>query len=446
MSTREENEGVYIEHTTNTADGAITRRIPTTLPIPRDTLQHIDDVGAAVLVVAHEYLAKRDIKLLHLDIHPLRRLKYVGSGEIVKKRGGEVDNDAISCHRTGGCIPPIGSGFDQVQSIELCKVESIRHIPNYFLWSCPSLTSVDLSPFRNVTSIGRSFLSNCTSLTSIDLSPLVNVTVVGEYFMAGCTSLQSVNLSPLSRVATLCGFMDSCTSLKSIDFTPMWRLTTIGPCFMARCSSLTSITFCPSTTLSESENRGTTPRFLLHFCRSLRSIDLSPFRNVTEVGSDFLSSCSTLLSIDLSPLRNVKSIANLFMAHCASLQSIDLSPLSNVVDVGYSFMEGCTSLTTVDVTPMVKVTVVGEWFMHGTYAFTLSMHDQFVKEVRERKADTNDDISREEEEGGCRSRSSKKERCVVKAAVNVAVKAPSKSALTVTAKKVVVKAATKKRK
>ena len=134
-------------------------------------------------------------------------------------------------------------------------------------------------------------------------------------------------------------------------------------------------------------------------------------------------------------------------------------------------MEGCTSLTTVDVTPMVKVTVVGEWFMRGTKAFTLSMRRKFLMEVWERNAAVNDDISREEEGGGgggCRSRSCKQERCVVKAAlkavakktdvaamkpaaktkpaVKVAVKAPPKRALTATAKKVVVKAATKKRK
>ena len=236
MSTDVEGEGristpLYIEYTTNTADGAITRRIPTTLPIPAETIESLD-LDTAVLVVTSAYLASYTT-LETFNVRPLRRLKYMGGD-------GNFEPDLAWTYADA-------AGFDKLESIEFCGVENVRHIPDNFLLNCSALKSIDLSPFHHVTSVGSFFLRGCQSLTSLDTSPLCSVTKVGEsYFLYGCTSLTSIDLN-LMRNVTETGdcFMNHCRSLTSIDLTPLSNVTSIGIYFMYECTSLTDVDLTP---------------------------------------------------------------------------------------------------------------------------------------------------------------------------------------------------------
>ena len=409
---------LYIECKNSLDTGAVTtHRVPTTLPITSDTepvdacewpsfgsffTNHPPDptssptnhnqqhplLDMAVLVVTHEYLASSSVSgqraatrfshdyndaLNAVKIYPVRRVRYISGG-------GETGSNWFSA---------IGSGFKKLESIEFCEVENMRRVPDQFMYNCPSLTSVDLSPFRNVTSIGRSFLFACAALKSIDLSPLSNVTEIeaeGGGFMTGCSSLTSIDLSPLSKITTLCGFLEKCSSLTAVDFTPLRNIKkVVAPITMCECTALTEIkliaSICPA---SGSMSPVLLPPGFMYFCSSLKSIDLSPFADVTEVGSDFMVNCRSLTSIDITPFANVTKIGQQFMLNCSSLTSIDLSPFSNVVTIGRHFMYGCRSLTTIDLTPLVKLAAADTSFMASCKALNKSMQMKFIKEVAAR--------------------------------------------------------------
>eukprot|EP00658_Telonema_sp_P-2_P039767 TRINITY_DN28406_c0_g1_i1.p1 TRINITY_DN28406_c0_g1~~TRINITY_DN28406_c0_g1_i1.p1 ORF type:complete len:109 (-),score=22.90 TRINITY_DN28406_c0_g1_i1:10-336(-) len=70
-------------------------------------------------------------------------------------------------------------------------------------------------------------------------------------------------------------------------------------------------------------------------CKTLTSIDLSPFSNTTKLNDWFIYGCSGLTSVDLSPLSLLRELPQYFMLHCSSLETIDLSPLSNITGVGH---------------------------------------------------------------------------------------------------------------
>ena len=155
MMSTEIEEGVYIEYTAN-PDGGTTRRIPTALPIPAETIELLD-LDTAVLLVTLKYIARCGKTLNALDVRPMRRLKYIGGGSHAEPGLLWTDSDA--------------AGFDKLESIEYCGVENVRHIPDSFLLGGSALKSIDLSPFHQVTSVGSSFLYGCQSLTTVDLSP-----------------------------------------------------------------------------------------------------------------------------------------------------------------------------------------------------------------------------------------------------------------------------------
>jgi hypothetical protein len=50
-----------------------------------------------------------------------------------------------------------------------------------------------------------------------------------------------------------------------------------------------------------------------------RSIDLTNFCNVTNIGANFLGSCARLIEIDLSPLLKVTTVGSGFLERCAAL-------------------------------------------------------------------------------------------------------------------------------
>ena len=69
----------------------------------------------------------------------------------------------------------------------------------------------------------------------------------------------------------------------------------------------------------------------LEECKSLTTLDLTPFNNVTKIESSFLSGCKGLTTLDLTPLNKVKNVGTYFAADCTSLTSIYLSGCSSAV-------------------------------------------------------------------------------------------------------------------
>jgi hypothetical protein len=81
-----------------------------------------------------------------------------------------------------------------------------------------------------------------------------------------------------------------------------------------------------------------------------------------------MNGCSKLKSIDLSPLKNVTSIPRNFLADCTSLEYVDLSPLKKVKTIDAGFLGDCTSIKTVDFSGMDSLEAVAvdfaKWIPH----------------------------------------------------------------------------------
>ena len=387
-----QSPGVYIEYTANNPDGGTTRRIPTALPIPAETIELLD-LDTAVLVIAHEYLTRCGKALNELNFHPIRRLKYIGGGRVVEP----------GLHWSNNFTP----SFTNLLSIEFCGVENVKSIGPDFVSYTSYLKSVDMSPFRSVTSVGSGFHSRCGYLVSVDLSSMSNLSHIDgrsfmfespavktitwnpkltitepDHFLGDCQSLTAIDLTPLRDVtATGAMFLYACRSLTTIDLSPLVNLTRVDRNFLSGCMSLTTID------LAVLRNITVTPSGFLNGCTALKSVDLSPLSNVKEIGGSFLQSCTALASVDLTALRNATTIGAYVMYHCTSLTSIDLTPFGNVTAIGPYFLADCTSLTTVDLTPLVKVTATMDntLLKKSKKAITVGKLKKFLQLIEDRR-------------------------------------------------------------
>ena len=75
---------------------------------------------------------------------------------------------------------------------------------------------------------------------------------------------------------------------------------------------------------------------------ALRTLDLSGWSNVTQVGDNFLSDCTSLTTLDISGWNNV---TRSFLYNCSALRTLNLSGLTNATDIEKGFLEGCTIFT-----------------------------------------------------------------------------------------------------
>ena len=107
------------------------------------------------------------------------------------------------------------------------------------------------------------------------------------------------------------------------------------------------------------------PNGFLKCCRGVKfPIDLSPFRNVTRIGNEFLTCCGSLTEVDLSPFQNVTEIGSYFMFQATScLKHFDASPLSKVTRIGESFLSR-SELSTIDLSPMINLEEIPNNFLH----------------------------------------------------------------------------------
>lgn len=94
------------------------------------------------------------------------------------------------------------------------------------------------------------------------------------------------------------------------------------------------------------------------------NIDLSPMKNVVEIGDDFLSN-TNLENIDLSILRNINTIPNYFLTSNNNFTEIDLSPLSKITTIGDGFLSGNDQLIETYNIDFSRLNKIGDYFMSG---------------------------------------------------------------------------------
>jgi hypothetical protein len=261
---------------------------------------------------------------------------------------------------------------------------SIRRMPTSLPVPSDILETLDLNTavlvvsHAYLTKFTQEYVVNTgqTTLTSINVQirPIQRLRYIG-----GGSKVERALLNPMGH---------NHPQVKPIEFHGVENIRNIPDNFMYFCHPLTSIDMSPFRDVTEVGHH------FMFQCDSLIAIDLSPFRNVTKVGGNFLSRCVSLTSIDLSPLSNVTNMGEGFLYTTQGLSSIDLSlfrsytttpsyflgsgsfttidlsPFSNVTEVAPHFLTYCTALTTIDLTPFANVITIGPHFMANCHSLT----------------------------------------------------------------------------
>lgn len=155
--------------------------------------------------------------------------------------------------------------------------------------------------------------------------------------------------------------------IESITFPSSWKFDTPGRSLFRGCRRLKAIDllalFTPNTTV-------TIPDWFVANCTSVSRLDLSPFRNVTTIGSDFLCDSWRIAELDLTPLENIRSIGPAFLCGCAGLKTINLTPLHRITKIEDSFLEYCEGLKELDFTSLINVSEIDSEFLWGCGGLT----------------------------------------------------------------------------
>ena len=285
-------------------------------------------------------------------------------------------------------------------------------ISDNFLKDCAGLKRVDFSPLANVGAITHGFLENCSNLQSADLSALKSVRNIGNNFLAGCTSLSSVQLPTLKSEIEIYGLKGGCeigndfmygvTKVTTVNFKPFAEARVIGNNFFSAAvlnlktidlsswkmvnqigdNFLTSEDIAPIIMIGMIESKTTTfklPTF----------VPPAPFKSSTNadeptltIGDGFLAGFKYLTSVDLTPISKVQTIGSGFMAGCENVESVDLSLLSKVQKLGDSFLMYCKKIKTLDLSAMKALQssttegIIGNEFLAGCNSLeTVNMGD-----------------------------------------------------------------------
>ncbi len=169
--------------------------------------------------------------------------------------------------------------------------------------------------------------------------------------------ITEIDLSPLSNIIFINTLLLGCEKLKSINLSPLQNVTEIGDGFLIGCKSLTSVNLSPFNKVESIGNE------FLSNCNSLSNVDLLPLENITTIGYGFLANCYKLEYINLSPLKNITNIGSQFLSECINLKSIDLSPLKNVTTIDNAFLYKCKKLKSINLSSLTKVKFISDEFM-----------------------------------------------------------------------------------
>jgi len=172
-----------------------------------------------------------------------------------------------------------------------------------------------------------------------------------------CFEITEIDLSPLCNIIFINTLLQGCEKLKSINLSPLKNVTEIGDGFLIGCKSLTCIDLSPFNKVESIGNQ------FLYYCNNLSKVDLLPLENITTIGYGFLAYCQKLEYINLSPLKNITYIGSEFLSECINLKSIDLSPLKNVTTIDNAFLYNCKKLKSINLSSLTKVKIIGDEFM-----------------------------------------------------------------------------------
>jgi hypothetical protein len=240
-----------------------------------------------------------------------------------------------------------GSGIER---IDLSPLKHIFNIPNNFMSNCTNLTSIIFpETFENVETIGESFLKN-SGIETIDLSCFSNVTKIGIFFLDG-TEIETIDLSPLKNLTIINSyFMINCKNLTSIILPETFEnVETIGTHFLAKSTALKTIDLSCFSNVTTIDNS-----FLLN--SGIERIDLTPLKRLFNIHSHFMDECKNLTSITFpETFENVKIIDDYFLSKSRALKTIDLSCFSNVKEIGRYFLDEA-EIETIDLSPLKNLT------------------------------------------------------------------------------------------
>ena len=208
--------------------------------------------------------------------------------------------------------------------------------------------------FENIDDLGAGDLDRVTAAQKGRLG-----TSIKKTFLPKAKGVEAIELpNHLKHYITSIdnNFLWRAQDLKSLDLTPFSNVTTIGEMFMVDCESLARLDLSP---LCKVQSIGSQ---FLHSCTSLTELDLTPLRHsLVSIGIQFLGDCKKLKSVNLAGLERISIIKSGFMRGCVSLEKLDLTPLGNVSNIDYGFLAHCSGLTsTLNFSALVSLSRISE--------------------------------------------------------------------------------------
>ena len=199
-------------------------------------------------------------------------------------------------------------------------------------------------PFRTKSLVSRLTILKCDDLT---FATDIACKICPKQFVIAETSMELHTIPPNVFQPTIRGHSYKPSHhLSQVDLSDSSNgITTMGEGCFANCSRLRTVDLEPFRHLSEIDIR------FLERCSGIVSLDFTPLVNVTRLGAGFLSGCSSLTSVDLSPMVHLVEIGPSFLANCKELKEVDLRPLCNLHAIPSSFLSGCTGLVSIDLSP-----------------------------------------------------------------------------------------------
>ena len=201
------------------------------------------------------------------------------------------------------------------------------------------------------TVTATSTLEACTALQKLDLHGIKTTTIENtplvetDYWDLWCPNMLEIKVPTLVKTGDTLSIPD-------------YFLSYDDPEYLARPRTLQKVDL---TGFKDVTHIGSE---FLYYVKNLTDVNLTALTNVTSIGDDFLSVCISLEKVDLSSFSNVTSIGNFFLAS-AKITSIDLSPLSNLEEIQTNFLDGCTSLESIKFPSQCDATAIGTYFLRG---------------------------------------------------------------------------------
>ena len=211
-----------------------------------------------------------------------------------------------------------------------------------------ALEALDLRHLRGVTQLADSLLFS-SPVKRIALFSFKNVSVIETGFLCNCRQLMEITIHP-DDVGTKSdeGWADA--AIKVTNSRPAVAPPSYAP--------------HPHPSMLPGYHQPSTLG-LLSGLKKLKSIQLDFLRNLTHLESKFLSGAESLTTVDLSPLRKITSVGTDVLSK-TGITHLDLTPLHNVSLIGDDFLRGSLALRELNLGPKLLWKTVGDGFLRGS--------------------------------------------------------------------------------